>query len=64
MISKIKGKIREWLFRCVRLSERDIKEFEKKFPDKCMICSFHRFGYEMGYLPTRESKVHKCKEAE
>lgn len=61
MITFIKRKIREYLYRCVSLSEKDVKAFHEKFPNKCMICSFTRFGIEMGYLPEKEeAEPHNC----
>lgn len=45
-----------WLF----TTEDMAKEFEEKFPNKCMICSYHRFGYAQGYTDDPMPEPHDC----
>ena len=40
--------------------EEMVKEFKKAFPNKCMICSYHRFGRENGLTKELKPKPHKC----
>lgn len=63
LLINLRKRIREALFKMIALNENDVIEFERKFPDKCMICSFHRYGYELGYLKSDEPEWHVCKEA-
>lgn len=39
-----------------------VKEFEEHFPEKCIICSYHRFGYAQGYTDDPQPPLHDCKE--
>ena len=44
--------------------EDDIEEFEEKFPGRCIICSYHRFGLQEGYVDpgTKPDKHEGCPE--
>lgn len=46
-----------WLFGAKKM----VKDFEEKFPGKCMICSYHRFGVSHGYV-SGEVRLHDCPE--
>lgn len=63
LLINLRRKIREILFKMIALNENDVMEFERKFPNKCMICSFYRYGCELGYLESDEPEWHICKEA-
>lgn len=41
-----------------------IEDFEKLFPDKCIICSYYRFGYFEGLIKDPTPPPHNCKESQ
>jgi len=47
-----------WLFQ--KDNEKVIKEWKKKFPRKCIICSYHKFGYEHGMTLDPNPPKHDC----
>jgi hypothetical protein len=54
--------LRKLFFQSISFSYQDLKNFEERFPGKCIVCSFHRFGYEMGYLNDVKPDKHLCLE--
>ena len=40
-------------------AKKMVKEFIEIFPNKCLICSYHRFGIDYG-LTKGSVKDHKC----
>ena len=36
------------------------EKFVEGFPNKCIICLYHRFGYENGLLRDNRPEVHDC----
>jgi hypothetical protein len=40
-----------------------VDEFHSKFPGRCMICSFHAWGYGNGMTNEPLPPVHKCEYA-
>lgn len=59
MIRKIKTLVRDYLFFS---TDKFLTDFEKSFPSKCPICSFHRYGLSHGY-DMKPVKKHKCIDA-
>lgn len=39
-------------------ARREMKAFMRMFPDKCPICSFHRFGFLHGYETSLRPRPH------
>ena len=42
---------------------RICKEFKEVFPDRCLICSYHRYGMENGLTKKDKPDTHICIEA-
>ena len=40
-------------------NEKLVRKFMQDFPDKCLICSLHRFGVENGFTKGI-AKEHEC----
>lgn len=48
--------IRQW-----RKSDRVfVEEFARIFPGRCMICSYHRYGYDYGHEKDAKPPSHHC----
>jgi hypothetical protein len=43
-----------------RDTQRMFDEFIKTFPDKCIVCSYHRFGRDNGLTSQPKPDDHKC----
>ena len=52
------------LFKAQKDVEKMLDEFEERFPGKCPICSYHRFGLTHGYEKKLKPKKHYCPEKE
>ena len=37
-----------------------VEDFQRDFPGKCMICSYHRYGLREGFTSEPEPKPHEC----
>jgi len=37
-----------------------LKEWNSKFPGKCIVCSYHKFGYNEGMTSDPIPPKHKC----
>lgn len=51
-IAGIWNSLAAWIFR--KKLESLIEEFERDFPDGCVICSFHEYGIRSGYVSGEE----------
>jgi hypothetical protein len=40
-----------------------VREFMRKFPGRCLICSLHRYGFMHGFEKSRYPQKHDCIEA-
>ena len=47
-------------------AQRDIEKFRKAFgPERCPVCSYHRYGYQHGFEDSPEPPAHMdCPEAD
>ena len=52
--------VKAWLDASAR---KMIEDFERAFPGKCPICSYHRFGWQHGFERDPEPPPHICPEA-
>lgn len=41
----------------------DFKEWERQFPGRCPICSYHQFGVREGHTREPNPPAHECIEA-
>jgi len=48
-----------------RAAERRMRDFAERFPGKCLICSYHRWGISQGFeKPGSKPELHQCTEKE
>ena len=47
-----------WLF--CNGNENMIKEWNEQFPGKCIVCSYHAFGYREGLTEDATPPPHEC----
>jgi hypothetical protein len=45
-----------WLF---GFTDLDLADYERRFPGRCMICSFHAYGYANGFTDDPHPPVHE-----
>jgi len=42
-------------------NKKVIQDWETNFPNKCIVCSYHRYGYEHGMTADEQPPKHECK---
>ena len=45
-----------------RLQKGTVQEFTRRFPGRCMICSYHAYGVREGFCKPSAVEAHNCTE--
>lgn len=49
-----------WSHENNRRREFFVEQFRQQFPGRCMICSYHRYGYDHGFEQSPTPPAHRC----
>ena len=59
-MKRILKSVLKWIFG--PSTDEIVAEFRQRFPGKCLICSFHAFGYANGHTSDPVPPPHQCNE--